>query len=69
MHGTDADDQLLTTKECAALLAVHPVTLATWRLEAHKGPRFVKIGSAVRYRRSDIDAWLERQTRISTGPS
>lgn len=33
-----------------------------------RGPRFIKISNkAVRYRRSDIDAWLDSQTRQQTG--
>ena len=56
---------LLSTKELAEVLDVHTATLATWRHEG-RGPRFIKIGSNVRYRRSDIDDWLEAQTRSST---
>ena len=29
-----------------------------WRL-LNQGPRFLKIGAAVRYRREDVDAWLD----------
>lgn len=32
------------------------------------GPKFIKIGSkSVRYRRSDIEEWLNAQTRQQTG--
>ncbi len=58
-------DQLLTTDLLAAELGMHPMTLARWRCDG-EGPAFVKIGSAVRYRRSDVDAWLDAQTRTST---
>jgi predicted DNA-binding transcriptional regulator AlpA len=30
------------------------------------GPRFIKIGKAVRYKVADIDAWLAAQARNST---
>ncbi len=30
------------------------------------GPKFIKIGRLVRYRRSDFEAWLEARTRTST---
>jgi predicted DNA-binding transcriptional regulator AlpA len=30
------------------------------------GPKFVKVGAAIRYRRSDVDAWLAERTRTST---
>jgi predicted DNA-binding transcriptional regulator AlpA len=30
------------------------------------GPPFIKVGKAVRYKRADLDAWLEEQKRGST---
>jgi len=57
---------LLTTEQLAADLGIHPVTLAQWRLVDGKGPAYVKVGSSVRYRRSDIDEWLRHQTRTGT---
>lgn len=36
-------------------------TLAIWRMK-NKGPRYVKIGGRIRYRLSDVDAWLEANT-------
>lgn len=32
-----------------------------WRAKA-KGPPFIKVGRLVRYRRSDVDAWLRANT-------
>ena len=32
-------------------------TLRRWRL-FRQGPKFVKIGSAVRYKREDVETWL-----------
>jgi ABC-type glycerol-3-phosphate transport system permease component len=41
-------------------------TLATWRHEG-RGPKFVKVGDRrVRYRLSDVESWLDTQTRTST---
>lgn len=58
---------LLGTTETARLLGVHPATLATWRVEG-RGPRFVKVGERrVRYRREEIERWIEANTRQSTG--
>jgi predicted DNA-binding transcriptional regulator AlpA len=51
-------DTFLREKDLAALLAVSVATLRAWRLRG-KGPRYVKIGSAVRYRQEDINAWLD----------
>lgn len=40
-------------------------TLERWQ-QAGDGPQFVRVGRAVRYRQSDLDAWLECRTRTST---
>ncbi|WP_025323480.1 helix-turn-helix transcriptional regulator [Deferrisoma camini] len=36
-------------------------TLANWR-SMRKGPRYVRLGRLVRYRVSDLLAWLDEQT-------
>ena len=59
-------DHLLTNDDLADELGVHPTTLAQWRLIAGRGPRFVKVGSSVRYRRSDVEKWLTERTRTGT---
>lgn len=53
-------------EEVSDLLKVPQGTLANWRYLG-KGPRFVKVGRRVRYRRSDVEAWLELHVRESTG--
>ena len=40
-------------------------TMQRWRLEG-VGPTYVKLGRLVRYRQSDLDAFLEERTRTST---
>lgn len=53
-------EPLLKPSEVALALAVEEHTLAVWRC-AEEGPRhlpFVKIGGAVRYRKSDVDAFV-----------
>jgi Helix-turn-helix domain len=50
---------LLDTKQAAALLGVHEITLVVWRRE-RRGPPYV-AGKDVRlvlYRRKDLDTWL-----------
>lgn len=51
---------LLTEREVVEFLsgAVSVHTLRAWRLQ-RRGPRFVKLGTAVRYRRNDVLTWLE----------
>jgi hypothetical protein len=36
-------------------------TLEAWRARGF-GPRFIRVGQGVRYRWSDIDAWLDLNT-------
>ena len=62
-------DELLTSAETAALLGIKPNTLEIWRCKS-RGPAFVKMGdtpqSPIRYRRSKVMEWLERQSFAST---
>lgn len=49
--------QHLAPEDAAAMLAVSVKTLETWR-RLGRGPRFVKLGRAVRYAVDDLDAFL-----------
>ena len=49
----------LTPSELAYLLQISTKTLYRWRVEG-TGPKFVKIGKAVRYAFKDLDAWANR---------
>jgi len=40
-------------------------TLQRWRLEG-VGPKFLKLGRLVRYRKSDLESWSDAQLRSST---
>ena len=56
---TNQDSVILTIDEAAAYLATPKATLYTWRTRrAGFGPRAVKMGGCLRYRRSDLDAWV-----------
>jgi excisionase family DNA binding protein len=52
-------ERLLTVGEVAHWLAISEGTLRYWR-HTHRGPRSLTVGGAVRYRRSDVEHWLER---------
>ncbi len=58
-----------TSHELADELGLKINKLAVWRMEGF-GPRFVKLGdgsrAAVRYRRNDVDNWLNQRIRKST---
>jgi excisionase family DNA binding protein len=53
---------LLTTEEAAEYLDITPNTLAIWRCTKRYEIPHIKVGRKVRYRKADLDAWL--QTRI-----
>jgi Helix-turn-helix domain len=58
-------DQLLTVQEVAALLRCSVSSLNKWRLTGI-GPRFVYVGSRVRYRGADVATFIRECTRTST---
>jgi hypothetical protein len=58
-------DELIAATSAAKLLHVQPATLTCWRYEK-RGPRFVKIGRFVFYRRADLSEWLAAQLREAT---
>ena len=59
---------LLTVSEVAALLRCSVSSLNKWRLFGN-GPTFIKVGSRVRYRLTDIALWVARESRTSTSQS
>jgi predicted DNA-binding transcriptional regulator AlpA len=65
-QGTGDADDLLTTSEVAEWLGVS----VQWaEIARHKslGPRWISLSTRrIRYRRSDVVAWLESRTRQST---
>jgi excisionase family DNA binding protein len=50
----------MTPQEVADFLQVPVLTLQTWRAK-RKGPRVYRVGRHVRYRRADLEEWLERE--------
>ena len=53
---------LLSEQEAADLLTCSPGTLSVWRSTGRYNLPFLKIGRMVRYRRTDLVAWLEKRT-------
>lgn len=64
MQHEDSSD-LLDQDGAADYLGVQPSTLERWRFVG-AGPKFVKVGRLVRYRRSALEAYLDERTRTST---
>ena len=60
------DERLLREKPAAKYMDLSVRTLQAWR---HRGggPRFIRISSrCIRYRKSDLDEWLESRRVRST---
>lgn len=57
---------LLDETSAAQLLNLRPRTLTRWRFE-RKGPTFVKLGGAVRYRSTDLEAFVSRNLVAQNG--
>jgi predicted DNA-binding transcriptional regulator AlpA len=49
--------EMMNERQVAEFLNMSVASVRRWRL-FRRGPRFVKIGSAVRYRREDLETWL-----------
>ena len=58
-------DILYDTQQAAAFYGISEVTLRTWRVTG-SGPIFLKVGKSVRYRLSDLDAYLAGRTYSNT---
>jgi excisionase family DNA binding protein len=62
---------MMTIAEAAAYLTIPKATLYTWRTRrAGFGPRAVKVGHSLRYRRCDLDLWIAQHLEgVDTAPS
>ena len=58
-------NDLLTTEEAAEYLHLSPRTLERYRVTG-EGPKYLKVGRRVFYRRGDLDRWLDSCIRRST---
>lgn len=58
-------ERLLTTVEASQALGVSPAFLANLRVKGG-GPRFFKLGHAVRYSREQLIEWAQGCERAST---
>jgi predicted DNA-binding transcriptional regulator AlpA len=62
MENTNAhDERLLSTEETAQFLGTTPGTLSCWRCTRKYDLPFIKIGTLVRYRMSDLRDWVARR--------
>jgi excisionase family DNA binding protein len=59
--------EMLTTEQAAEYLGLKPQTLAVWRSTGRYPVPFVKVGSNTRYRKADLEKFLEQRTIAHTG--
>jgi excisionase family DNA binding protein len=58
------DDDRYMRPEAAQYLRISPKTLATWACTKRVNIPYIKIGRSVRYRKSDLDEFLRRNTVV-----
>ena len=65
MIHTPNPQRLLREAEAAEILSIEVATLRRWRWSGI-GPRFRKLGAAVRYHPNDVSAFIDAASRTST---
>ena len=60
INGMEQRDRLITVQELSDYLGVPVATLYQWRYR-REGPDGFRVGRHIRYRWSEVDAWIERQ--------
>lgn len=68
MSSATCQSDLLNTIEAAEFLGTSPGTLEVWRCTKRYAIPFLKVGRLVRYRRSDLEQWLQSRT-VSCAPA
>jgi len=63
----DGLDRLLSVGELAKYLGVPVATLYAWRYRG-EGPPGFRVGRHLRYRWSDVQAWIERSIEPVSNP-
>jgi len=54
------DHRLLTVAELAEFLQKPKATIYAWKYRG-EGPPAIRVGRTLRFRESDVNAWLDRQ--------
>ena len=61
----EATLEILNTREAAHYVRLSKPTMERFRLSG-EGAHYIKLGGAVRYRKADLDDWLESRRVRST---
>jgi predicted site-specific integrase-resolvase len=65
MDTKQSPDDLLNEQELCDWIRIKVITVRKWRIVG-RGPLFQRIGTLVRYRRGDVQAWLDSNRHQST---
>lgn len=57
------ESKLLTPDQVSELLGINTHTLAVWRSNGRYNLPYIKAGRLVRYRASDVSAFIDRSTK------
>ena len=60
--------KLMTPREVSEAFGISEHTLAKWRV-AGAGPIYIRVGSCIRYRLSDLEEWLQSRERKPHAPT
>lgn len=58
-------DEFVNERQLADMLCQSVRTIQKWWVTGH-GPEYFKLGRSVRYRRSEVSAWIEARRRAHT---
>jgi len=58
MHNQTLTNTYLSRNELAEFLGISARTLDRWHAQ-RRGPKRVQVGNFIRYRQSDVSAWLD----------
>lgn len=61
-------DEWLSPADLSAEINIPLATIYQWRHHKRTGPPGVRIGKHIRYRRSEVDKWLDSLTDASGAP-
>lgn len=56
------EDVIFNTNEAAAYLRVSAAVVRLWRTQG-RGATYFRAGRLIRYRKSELDRWIARQSR------
>ncbi len=69
MPAFSKNSPLMTREQAAAYLGLRPQTLAAWHSSGRYGLPVVKLGRAVRYKRTALEKFVDDRSVLHSGES